>query len=237
MAYRLKSRTSQVPNGFQFAIPEIPWIPQRYQSFNVLVSQVIQTRMANPHLVKKHGWATDLATVENEVDEYNARICAQNGWDKYIMAPVGEPPPPKSRPPSLNDQRQISAAAGRVKKIWSGVKTLNDWIDSKEGPVHQQIANTRALTCSNCPRNQQGDFSRWFTNPASEAIKRQMDRLSDRKLSTPSDEKLNICDVCLCPLKLKVHTPLAYIKAHLTDGVLNELDAVGGCWISSEIRA
>jgi hypothetical protein len=51
--------------------------------------------------------------------------------------------------------------------------------------------------------------------------------LQDRKLSTPYDDRLNVCKVCLCPLKLKVHTPLKYISAHMNEAVLADLMKVG----------
>jgi len=63
------------------------------------------------------------------------------------------------------------------------------------------------------------------------------ERLQERKLATSHDAALNVCDVCLCPLKLKVHTPLQYIKAHMTDEVFADLARVPGCWIVREMAA
>jgi hypothetical protein len=65
----------------------------------------------------------------------------------------------------------------------------------------------------------------------------QIERMQERKLSTPVDDKLNVCDVCLCPLKLKVHTPLKYIKANMSEPVLADLQKVEKCWIVSELFA
>jgi len=61
-----------------------------------------------------------------------------------------------------------------------------------------------------------------------------MEKLEERKLTTTSDDKIQICEVCTCPLRLKVHTPLKFINAHLDDDVLRDLERVHGCWIPAE---
>lgn len=231
---RLKSRQKFIPNGFRFRQAETGWQAPRNASFEIIVSGLIAHRRSQPFLAKKHHWSLDHDVVANEVDEFNARVCEQMGWTDYIQPAAGSAPPPKFQAPSADEQKRLAAVAGRVKKIWSGVRTLNDWIDSGDPPVTPDLAAQRAATCAACPKNTPGDFTRWFTAPASEAIKRQIQRLSHRKLSTPHDEHINICDVCLCPLKLKVHTPIEFINAHLSEEVLRELERVPGCWIIRE---
>ena len=200
-----------------------------------IVSQLYQHRLANPHLAAQHNWRTDMAGIEDEVDEFNARICLSQGWTDYIVELGGGSPPPKLMPQLQKEAEQIDAAAGRAKKIWSGVKTLNEWIDSDTPPVSPEVSARRAAVCAGCPKNTQGDFTSWFTKPAAAAIKKQVERVADRKLSTPDDARINVCDVCLCPLKLKVHTPLPFIKANMSDAVIADLQRVGGCWIISEL--
>ena len=56
--------------------------------------------------------------------------------------------PPKSKPPTPKEQEQVSVAGHKAAKIWSGVKTLNEWIDSGEPPVVQELASSRAFVCS-----------------------------------------------------------------------------------------
>lgn len=232
---RLKSRQRAVPNGFQFHQPETGWRPARFASFDSIVSQLIAHRTANPALAAKHKWATDRAGVENDVESFNANMCAAMGWTDYIVASVGEPPPPKSKPPSQEEQSLLAAAGEKSKKIWAGVRTLNDWLDSGEPPAPQELAEARATVCAACPKNGKGDFTRWFTQPASEAIRRQVSKVHERKLVTTAE--VNVCEVCLCPMKVKVFTPLQFIKSHLTDAVLRELEQVPGCWIPTEVKA
>lgn len=143
---------------------------------------------------------------------------------------------PKPKAPSPSEVEQLNAAAGRARKIWSGVRTISDWIDSGAAPVAQEVADARAAICAKCPKNGQGDFTSWFTAPAAGAIKKQVEKLGDRKLTTPDSDKLNICEVCLCPLKLKVYAPMEFIKPHMADGVLADLRAVPGCWIVKELQ-
>jgi hypothetical protein len=48
-------------------------------------------------------------------------------------------------------------------------------------------------------------------------------------LKTDLDHALNICQACLCPLKLKVHVPLDLIRKHLSPQAKSALDT--HCWI------
>jgi len=232
---RLLDRQKQIPGGLIFYEPSTKWKCRPWSSFDQVVRDLIAHRLGNPALIEKNKWKTDYESVANEVDEYNALRCFQMGWNNFIVQLQGASPPPKSLSP--HQQGQVAAVAGRVKKIWAGIKTLNDWIDSGDDPVPKVQSETRAAACASCPQNGEGDFSKWFTAPASEAIKKQLERLSQLNLSTSLDEKLNICSVCLCPLKLKVQTPMAYIKKHLSDQVFDELKRVPGCWIVSELRS
>ena len=235
MAYKLKNRNMQIPGGYKFLQPETGWRPGNFQSFEVIVSGLMNHRRSRPDLVAQNGWATDHDNVANDVERFNVALCQQHGWSDYIEGgELGDYLPPKPKALSPGELLQVSAAANRAKKIWSGVKTLQDWITSGSAPVVPELSKSRAEICSNCPKNQPGGFESWFTAPAAGAIKRQIEQLAERKLATPSDTKLNICEVCLCPLKLKVHTPIEFIKAQMSEEVLKDLQAVPGCWIPAE---
>lgn len=227
----------QIPNGFKFLQPETGWQSGFYASFQSIVDALISHRRGRPDLVAKHNWATDNDSVANELEQFNIRLCLQHGWTDYLDGiDVGGGLPPKSTPPSQQEVLQISVAAGKAKKIWSGVRTLNEWIESGEPPVPTELSTARAAACVGCPKNTQGDFTSWFTKPAAGAIKKQIEKLAERKLSTPHDEQLNVCEICLCPLKLKVHTPITYIQANMTESVLRDLGNVANCWIPPELK-
>lgn len=236
MAYRLKDRNRQIPNGLRFVQPETNWQPPRYASFDIVVRSLISHRQSRPDLVASKGWSLDYETVADEVDNFNAVVCARHGWTDYIMnGNEGAAPPPKSQALLQQERSAIAVAAGRAKKIWAGVKTLNDWLDSGEPPVPAAVSEIRASICGKCPRNGKGDFESWFTRPASEIIRRQLERISGMQLKTVNDDKLNVCEICLCPLKVKVHTPVKYIREHTPQDVLVELRAVKDCWIPKEL--
>lgn len=213
--------------------PETGWQPRPGSSFEGVVQALILHRRGNQTLLSK-GLSIDHREVADEVEAYNVKICQAMGWSNYIEEGVVSPPP---KPVALSQsvQHSVAVAAGQIKKIWAGVKTLNEWLDSGEPGVGQAQAEKRALVCKTCPKNEKGDWSRWFTAPAAEAIKRQIDKASNRKLSTMVDIDLNVCGICLCPLKLSVHVPLQIKLAHLSKEVEAELAQVRPpCWVIQE---
>lgn len=229
---RLSNRALQIPFGLQFFQPETRFNARPGSSFNNIVDQVVAMRKANPAMTQKHGWSTDWNAVADEVDAYNAAICERMGWTNYISVPATPVPSPKFKALSPQSEKQLSAAAGKAKKVWQGVRTLNDWFESGEPAVPAEQSESRAKTCVACPLNGKGGLEEWFVKPAAAAIKLQFAKLSERKLSTTVDEQLNVCTACICPLKLKVHTPLEFISPHMGEETRRALDL--GCWILSE---
>ena len=236
---RLKSRQKQIPNGFFFRQPEINWDSRKvlglHPSFDTLTRAVISARAANPHYVAKHKWSLDYDTVAMEVEMFQVKVCLSAGWTSYLTDSGGGAGVPFSKAQSLANQKQLSAAVGAVKKLWAGVKSLNAWIDSGEPPVDIELAEKRAATCVQCKLNGKGDFSRWFTVPVASAIKRQQEILLQREIKTSQDDKINVCEGCLCPLKVKVHTPMKFIAPNMTPEIINDLKPGNNCWVLAEM--
>lgn len=237
---RLLSRQKQIPNGFTFRQSQINWDSRRvlgmHPSFDTLVSAVLSARRANAAQSAQHKLSLDRASVEMEVEMFNVKVCLANGWMNYLTEVGGGSAVPLSVSRSPEDQKKDAAAAGVVKKLWAGLTANKDWIASGEPAVPSELSTSRALTCSECPQNKKGDWSSWFTIPAVAAIKRYMAWLSEKKLSTPHDDKVQVCDVCYCPLAYKVHTPLKFIKANTSPEVYSELRDKGkACWVVAEI--
>lgn len=236
---RLKNRQSQIPNGYKFRQPQINWDSVKviglHPSFSTLVTAVMSARAANPHHAAKFKWATDRAGVEHDVEQYNVKLCQANGWTQYLADSGGGGGPfPSSQ--SLPDQKQLGVAVAAVRKLWAGIKTLNEFLDSGEPPVEPELAEKRAAVCVACSKNTPGNFSAWFTAPASAVVTKQLERLQQRQISTSQDSKLNICDVCWCPMKLKVQTPLKFIRPHVSDEMVQDLKAANPeCWIPKEL--
>jgi hypothetical protein len=228
----------QIPNGLQFYIPQLKWSAPPYSSMDFIARAVINLLNANPRVQAQLQWDLSIGGMMDRIDEYNAAVCLQRGFAQYVMAEGGQPdPPPFLGHPSQNPSSPsaLAAAAGSLKKIWAGVRTLNEWLDAEAPAVSPEVSTSRSSVCVACPQNTAGDFTAWFTKPASEAIRRQLDKAKGRNLTTPNDEKLNVCGVCLCPMKLKVHVPLEYIRREVSDETLSQLRAVPGCWIAREL--
>jgi hypothetical protein len=94
---RLKNRQLGIPMGMKFRQPELRWT-SRAGSFESIVGQIIRVRLANPHQLAQHGWAVEHDAVADELDEYLAKLCVDNGWGKYVQSGEGEAPVPVVSP-------------------------------------------------------------------------------------------------------------------------------------------
>lgn len=229
MPYRLKDRNRQIPQGLKFLQPETKWQPYPYSSFKTIVDGLLQHRRANPFLAKKHNWSMDWNVVAEEVDSYNSKLCETHGWMDFIVERGGGPAGPKStarpQPGMLQSLRNVAA----------GPKLLSEWLGNGGVPVDNNLAESRAKVCTNCPQNQKGDWTSFFTVPTAAFIRAQLSMRQDMALATSSDERLGVCVACGCPLKLKVHVPASHIKKYTSEAVRKALDPQ--CWIPPEIDA
>ena len=218
---RLRDRNHQIPNGYRFGLPEANWKSPPFASFEQIVNQVARIVQANPALAQSKGWPVERADIANWVDEFNAQICAMNGWVQYITdAAGGAFGSPKSVPLSS------------VANVAAGAKTLANWIAKGANPVTRELAEDRAKVCSVCPKNQPGDFSNFFTRATSELIRMQIQTAQELDLTTPYDSKLGVCAACDCPMRLKVFVPLDKILDHMLPEAKAALDSK--CWITAE---
>jgi hypothetical protein len=222
---KLKSLTAHPPYGFRFLQPETGQTQEFEGSFNHVVEQVMMLRQANPFLAERHGWRTDRAGVEHEVEQYNVARMIAGGWLDFIVQDDTTP----AAPLYVMPEKKKASAAGRVKNITAGVGVLLDWLGSGGKSVEQPLADSRAAICANCPRNDGGDWTAYFTKPIADKIRTQLEIRGDLQLRTPHDEKLTVCSACDCPLKLKVFVPLDHILAHTSEDTKTKLDP--RCWI------
>jgi hypothetical protein len=171
-----------------------------------------------------NGWSVDYETVANELDAYNTMVCKQMGWTDWIWeGGVGDLPAPKA---SLLSQLRQSA-----RHVVAGVKAISEW--SIDGEIVEPgLAEKRALICTTCPKNGLGDLTTWFTDPAADLIRQQLESRNQRKIYTSQDPLLGVCQACMCPLRLKIHAPIQII--------LNKMPAEDkgnlwpACWILAE---
>jgi hypothetical protein len=225
---RIKNKRANIPNGYLYVQRETGFdiskvMPHTNNDFYAVAQAIRQHRLANPSFKL----STSMPAIEEELERVNvARIAAIPGaTDVYLMDVGGSASFHQAPTPSL-----LLPAA--VKSLNAGARTILDFEESGEPPVSNEQATKRAEICVTCPRNETGGLSRFFTIPASELIKKQLERAHEMKLTTALDNQLNVCSACLCPLKLKIHFPLAFIIKHMSEEVKAKLDP--RCWITKE---
>lgn len=222
MAFRLKNHWQSPIGGFHFTQPETGAEFQDW-GFDFIVNKIIAHRQQNP----RFNLPIDRPSVEAEVDRHNAELMMRIlGGELYIINDGGGGAPnfPVPRP-----SRLLSVAG--LSKLGSGIGAWSEMFQGGQ-PVEPALAAKRAEVCASCPQNQKGDLSSWFTGAAANHIKGWYEALQGHKMVTPSDDQLNVCVACLCPLKAVVHFPIEIKLKHLTADARAKLDP--HCWILSE---
>lgn len=229
---RLVNRQLQIPNGLTFYLPAVKWKARPGSSFDTIARELLKVIKANPALAKQHQWPNEIRGVEDWVDLYNATVCQKMGWNKYIQEEEAGWVPKSPAPHQQAVLASLRNAAATAKELVRGAQTLMEWDDSGEPPVPAAQALKRAQVCCACPLNDPSDLTAWFTVPAAELIKRRVQKFQSRQLTTERDEDLHLCTACHCPLKLKVHIPIAWITKRLSPDQRAKLHPT--CWITRE---
>lgn len=228
----LKNPQVQIPNGYSYIQAETGWDSTRaigtFPSIDVLTRAVISHREANPWLIQKHGWNVNYEDVYREMCDYNAKRCLEHGWGNFI---VTDESLPAEVPVIQKKTSSLEEAAAGVKRVAAGVGLFVDWIGEGGVPVSEDIAERRAAVCVQCPKNDGGDWKKYFTEPIADKIKKQLEIKHDLELKTSLDDKLTVCSACDCPLPLKVWVPLKHVLAHTSYAVQARLDKK--CWITA----
>lgn len=234
---RLKSRDRFMPGEFQVLHAEAGMAAPFHGSFNECVLWELRFRQKNPHLVAKYGWSLDYKAIEDWVDEQNALRCLASGWLDWVDVGVSTPSLQAATSgagdgDTTQKKTGWQSVVGASKRIASGAALLNDWLGSGKKPVERALAEKRAAVCVDCPKNDGGDFTAYFTVPVANQIRALLSLKHDLELNTPLDDKLTVCSGCDCPLPLKVWCPIDLIKQRMTDDTINRLDR--RCWVLSE---
>lgn len=219
----LKNPQMQIPGGYDFLEPSTRWKPAPFSSLDSIVQQLISHRQGRPDLIAKNKWSLDRGVVMQEVMAYNVAKCQQMGWLEYITGSA-EAVPFHSTPHRTLLQK-VQAVAG-------GGKTVVEWLGKGADSVSPELSAKRGLICASCPRNVPGDWTSFFTVPVSQGILAALNLREQWKLSTPYDDKLNVCEVCLCPIKLKLHMPMTEIMSKMKPEVMEALPDF--CWIKKQ---
>jgi hypothetical protein len=219
------SRTTFPNGGWQYYQSQSRWnAPNpKGNTFDRQVEEIIKHRKLNPAMLIHHKLSIDPVIVGNELEAYNR---ARLGIPFPPTALPSIPPPESSPLLSIPVRDAISA----VKKLAAGNALLMEWEESGMPPEPAEISESRAKVCQHCPKNEKGkSLTEIFTVPVANRIKERFKRLHEMDLKTSVDSELNVCQACLCPLKLKVHTPMPLIQKRLKPEQRAELDPK--CWI------
>lgn len=220
---RLKNPHRECPiDGFWVEIGAIKQ-KRQFWSYREATAWPLSIATSNPHL----GLPTDPAYWNNFVSQQNALRClTYAGGENYVIR-EGGPVHLETKKATL--LKPLVAVGDKLRQLHAGTVLLAEWLGEGCPTVPADESACRAATCAVCPQNGLGDLTRWFTVFASEGIRQGIETAQKQGLKTPSDDKLGICEACLCPLKLKVHVPLANIKKHQTPKAQAALDL--RCWI------
>lgn len=216
--------TSQIPpGGWQFHEPATGWwAPHPIgHTHDQQVTNIIRHRRANPAITAKLNLSTDPAVVSQELVKFQQK--------RGAIAPDVLPkltPPPTS--PHMTEA--VKGAVAAVKKMASGAAILMEWEESGMPHVTQDEAEARSAVCVACPKNERGkSLTEIFTAPVAAMIKKKMERKSSMNLRTTNDDKLAVCQACLCPMATKVWFPSELITKRLKPDQRAELHP--SCWI------
>ena len=208
------------PHGWIFKQPQMGWdMPNPVsQTISSATKEIIKMRLKNPALTAKHNLATNFEVVQDELIKYTA-----------MRTGTALAPPTSFTNPLRSLPQAVEGLAAAVKKTAQGGALLLEWEESGQPPVDPDTASRRASFCVECPKNGKGDMTRWYTIPVSEMLRKRMARVHAMKLTTPYDDQLGVCEGCLCPLKLKVWTPMDLIQKRLKPEQRKELWEK--CWV------
>jgi hypothetical protein len=219
------------PGGWNFHEPSTGWwMPNPIaQTHDQAVNLIIKHRLANPAIIAKNKLATDLPSVSRELIKYQQA--------RGALAPDVLPKltPPHSSPQMSGAVREVVAA---VRKMGAGSALIMEWGEAGMPHVDQEVAESRASVCVQCPKNERGkSLTEIFTEPVAARIKEKMERQAQMNLKTTHDANLAVCQACLCPMKTKVWFPLDLIWKRLKPDQQKELNQSNPkCWIVQEIE-
>jgi hypothetical protein len=224
--YTLKNRNRPLPGGYGFYDSCTNFKANQYDSFTAQCQGVQMARSANPAMCKRYRKSTNMAEIEAEVDEQWATVAHDHGWvDFYNTVVRGGG---QSQSPFLNPVPRKRDLVGLANMAVVGIETIGEMF-GPEGPCDRETAEKNAAVCANCPLNEKGDWTRFFTIPVSFAVKKMMQLVKDSNLTTPLDDQLKVCTACGCPITGKIWARKPHILKYMDKESYNDLHP--DCWI------
>jgi len=101
-------------------------------------------------------------------------------------------------------------------------------------PVEHFKAEQRGSVCEICPKNKAPLWwEKLLKDPIAETIRRLLEFKNHMDLRVSMEESLQMCEVCGCCTRLKIHVPISHIVAHMKP----EDHYPDNCWIPAEVEA
>lgn len=227
---RLKSRNHCPIGGFIVAIPQISKDAKTFWSFRTAGDALWDLIQGNPGAhTRWPNLPSSRQACDDYVDEHNAqRMLTIPGGTEYIITDASLTP--KALPPlwQAGAHPNSPGVAAGVNRLTAGAAIIKDMFGD-DGPTTRVEATARAKICVNCNYNErQGDWTRWFTAPASAIIRKSLEIVHDMRLSTEHDKDVHYCTACSCPLKIKLFARMDHINAHMSEEVRSKLP--DWCW-------
>lgn len=225
-------RDGPFPNkGWMWYQPQTKWsIPHPLGvTFQGAVDLIVQHRLKNPSITKKHNLSTNWSAVADELEAFTRQRLG-----------LVEDSPPKWLPQQPQDEPEAVAGgvegflrnpARMLKATATGIKVYIDMFGSSGRPVDGAEAERRAGICAVCPKNEKGDLSTFFTEKAAAGIMEILSLVKTLDFRTSHDEGLGVCSACLCPMRQKVHVKLEHILRRTNEETIARLKEAPACWI------
>lgn len=128
-------------------------------------------------------------------------------------------------------------------RLWcrNYMNVLFDWLGSGGKPVNRLLAEHRSESCltgndgKECPHHR---APQWWENAKSAIADAILDQLSEKHkldLYLKNEEKLKMCALCGCCMRLKPWVPIEHVKSYMTPKEILKYPSY--CWIRKEISS
>jgi hypothetical protein len=121
-----------------------------------------------------------------------------------------------------------------IQQVADAAFIMSDWLGEGGEPVSKNLAYLRSLHCLECKFHGGGMWWEKVKDPIASAIKKALELKHHMKLSLPNEKELEMCLVCGCAMRLKVHVPIKHLKESITPEQNEQYQSVN-CWINLEL--
>lgn len=205
-------------------------------TFQQAVTEMQRFRAVNPSL----GMSSNPGDIARELEEWTCerihddpQYCRPKKKDQetqtYPMSDTSNGRSP-SHVPLLATLAQVARSAANLE---AGAVILTEWLGKGGQAVSSQTSNGRSKVCETCPHNHARKGLSSWTGAVADRIKDFVAQKNRLNLHVDNESQIGACDICDCPLALKVWMPIQHIASHTSPKRLSEFPP--HCWIPKEL--